>query len=80
MEQSKKATYFKKLSAIELSTNTINSILEYLRNQGLRDFPIDPDIYKKSKYGEKIAEEHTRLHVCTIEGNTSWEGLLVGQL
>jgi len=70
--------YFKLLSKGELSTDTINLIHDHIRNQGLEVKPIDPIIYRKKEYGEKITEQLTRLNLTFVEGNPSWEGLIVG--
>jgi hypothetical protein len=76
--ESEKGIYFNKLSTGELSSATIQTIIDYLHSQGLQTSPISPELQKKNKYGEKITEHLTRLPHFVVEGNPSWEGLLVG--
>ncbi len=73
-----KATYFRSLSSDNLSHYTINQILDYMKTLGLRISEVKPEIYGKGEYGSKITEQLTRLPMHLIEGNPSWEGLLIG--
>ncbi|MCL5123839.1 MAG: hypothetical protein M1511_04940 [Deltaproteobacteria bacterium] len=76
--QTEKAIYFNLLSQGNLSQSTIDSILDHVKSQGLHIAPVPQDLIKKNKYGEKISEYLTRLNLSVVEGNPSWEGLLVG--
>lgn len=76
--QTDKETYFNLLSNGNLSKTTIENILEHLQNQGLHNGQVPPDLLKKNEHNEKITEYLTRLHLSIIEGNSSWEGLMVG--
>jgi hypothetical protein len=76
--QTDKEAYFKLLSTGNLSKITVDNILEHLQNLGLRHTQVPPDLLKKNKFGEKITEAFTRLHLSVIEGDKSWEGLFVG--
>jgi hypothetical protein len=40
--------------------------------------PVEPELFKESAQGGKITEQLTRLDLFRVEGNPSWEGLLVG--
>lgn len=76
--QTDKEVYSKLLLSENISKITIDNILEHLQNLGLRNTQVPPDLLKKNEFGEKITEAFTRLHLSVIEGNSSWEGLLVG--
>jgi hypothetical protein len=73
-----KEGYFKLVSTQNLSKITIHNILEHLQRQGLNKTEVPSDLLQKNEYGEKITEYLTRLELSIIEGNPSWEGLLVG--
>jgi hypothetical protein len=76
--ETEKATYFRLLSKGGLSQATINLNLKHMKEMGLQKATIPPELISKNKYGEKITEQLTRLPLFIIEGNPSWEGLLVG--
>ena len=76
--ETEKAAYFNLLSKGGLSRTTIDRILDHMKKLGLQASPISPGFIKKSNSGEKITEQLTRLPLFLIEGNRSWEGLLVG--
>jgi len=76
--QTDKEIYFKLLTTRSLSSTTINSVIEHITSLGLRKTEVPPSLIKKNEYGEKITDYLTRLHLSVIEGNPSWEGLLVG--
>jgi hypothetical protein len=73
-----KPHYFEQLSAKDLSTEFIDKTLHILKDQGMQINPIPKDLIKKNEFGEKITEYLTRLPLSIVEGNSSWEGLLVG--
>lgn len=73
-----KAGYFKLLSENPLSTNSIDSIQEFIKIQGLSIREIPPSFLMKNMDSEKITEQLTRLTLSVIEGNPSWEGLFIG--
>ena len=66
-----KGAYFNKLSRGELSLSTINTIIEFIKKQGLRTSPISPDLVKKNQYGAQITKQLTRLPLFLVEGNKS---------
>ena len=76
--QTDKEKYFKLLTTGSLSKTTINSILDHITSLGLSIAEVPPSLIKKNECGEKITDYLTRLHLSVIEGNPSWEGLLVG--
>jgi hypothetical protein len=76
--QTEKEKYFKLLTTGSLSKTTINSILDHITSLGLSIAEVPPSLIKKNEHGEKITDYLTRLHLSVIEGNPSWEGLLVG--
>jgi hypothetical protein len=73
-----KARYFKHVSEGNLSQKYFNETLDILKKQGMEIKPIPKDLIKKNEFGEKITEQLTRLPLSIVEGNPSWEGLLVG--
>ncbi len=73
-----KAIYFKQLTTGGLTKATINKIEDYLKTTGLTISPIPPEVLKRNEHSEKITEYLTRLDLAIVEGNPSWEGLLVG--
>jgi len=76
--QTDREKYFNLLTTNSLSKTTINSVLDHITSLGLSITEIPPSPIKKNEYGEKITDYLTRLHLFVIEGNPSWEGLLVG--
>jgi len=76
--QTEKAIYFKGLSTGGFTKSTIDKIEGYLKIVGLDVSPIPPELLKKNENSEKITEYLTRLDLAVVEGNSSWEGLLVG--
>jgi hypothetical protein len=76
--QTDKEIYFKLLTTGSLSKTTINSVLDHITCLDLNIAEVPPSLIKKNEYGEKITDHLTRLHLSVIEGNPSWEGLLVG--
>ena len=74
-----KGKYFNLLTPNnKISRTTINSILEHITSKGLSVDEVPPSLFKKNKYGEKITDYLTRLHLSVITGNPSWEGLFIG--
>jgi len=78
--QTEKGVYFKLLSTGGLTKSTINKIEDYLKTTGLNVSPIPQELLRKNDQSEKITEYLTRLDLAIVEGNLSWEGLLVGFL
>lgn len=76
--ETEKATYFKQLSTGGLTKASINKIDDHLQTIGLTITPIPPEVLKKNQHSEKITEYLTRLDLAIVEGNPSWEGLLIG--
>jgi hypothetical protein len=76
--QTDKEIYFKLLTTGSLSKTTINSVLDHITCLDLNIAEVPPSLIKKNEYGKKITDHLTRLHLSVIEGNPSWEGLLVG--
>jgi|GEM_PF-910906 len=74
-----KGKYFNLLTPNnKLKRTTINSIIDHMDKLGLHNSPIDEKLLKKNAEDGKITEYLTRLELRVIEGNKSWEGLLVG--
>ena len=73
-----KAIYFDLLSKRKLSHSTIDQIRNHISKNGLRVSPIPTEVIRKGENREKITDYLTRLHLSIVEGNPSWEGLLVG--
>jgi hypothetical protein len=73
-----KEVYFDLLKTKDFSKETITNIQARISNLGLKIGQISPDLYTNKKYGEKITNYLTRLNLSFIEGNSSWEGLMVG--
>jgi hypothetical protein len=76
--ETEKAIYFSLLSKGGISQTTINKILDLMIEQDLKINPINPGIYKEYEFGGEITKQLTRLNLSIVEGNPSWEGLLVG--
>jgi hypothetical protein len=76
--ETEKATYFKLLSNGGLSQTTILRNLDLMKKQGLQISPIPLELLKKNHYDGEITQQLTRLSLSLVQGNPSWEGLLVG--
>ncbi len=73
-----KGKYFNLLSSGALSVKVINQIPGHMSTLGLTITPITQDMYGRNDASEKITDYLTRLPLYLVEGNPSWEGLLVG--
>ncbi len=73
-----KEVYFNLLKIGGLSNPTMESVLNHMDGLGLYHSPIPSELKKKNKKDEKITDYLTKLNLWLIEGNPSWEGLLVG--
>lgn len=67
--------YFKSLNT--LSSNTIDRLLDILRQQRLRIEPVSPDVLGGSSLGPRITADLTRLPIYVARGVRSWNGLIV---